>query len=405
MPRLALIGMGSRVSHMLCQMGQLDKELEIVAIADPGVEGVKTRLAWQHMPRHDRVKFYDNEDRLLEHADQYDGILIGTRCHLHTPMAVKVAKTNLPLFLEKPVAITKEQVTQLARAFEGREDRVVVSFPLRVTPLFVAALEIVRSGRLGTITQVQAWNNVPYGGVYFGNWYRNYPEVGGLWLQKATHDFDYINRMLGEQPKQVAATITRKVYVGDKPHDLVCSKCELIDSCPESAKNQRLRGDGGGMSTEDHPCAFSREIRNEDAGSAIVQYASGTHVAYSQNFVARRKAGARGARVIGYLGTLEFDWYTDQIRVVDHHAERVDNIEVKATSGHGGGDAVLCQMFIDLVRHRDRSRSDLRDGLLSAAMCLAARESSYTNTFQRIPSVEELPNWAPTTPAREAVAV
>jgi hypothetical protein len=163
----------------------------------------------------------------------------------------------------------------------------------------------------------------------------------------------------------------------------------------ESPLNIERRGDDGGMGRGDHLCAFSREIRNEDAGSAIIKYAGGAHAAYSQNFVSRRTAGRRGAIVTGYSGTLEFDWYTDVIRVVDHHGNsRVDRLEVKATTGHSGGDYVLAQMFMDVIRGRSESRSSLRDGLLSAAMCLAARDSSETDTFQRIPSVDELPDLA-----------
>jgi hypothetical protein len=77
--------------------------------------------------------------------------------------------------------------------------------------------------------------------------------------------------------------------------------------------------------------------------------------------------------------------------VVDHHgSSRVDRIDVKASSGHGGGDYVLCRMFLDLIRQQAKPDASLRDGLLSAAMCLAARESSQTNTFQPIPAVEDL---------------
>src|SRR4029077_7984852 len=126
-------------------------------------------------------------------------------------------------------------------------------------PLFLAAREIVQSGRLGTINQIQAFNNVPYGGIYFGEWYRNYPETGGLWLQKATHDFDYINRLVGSPPTRVAATITRKIYGGDKPHDLRCSKCDETETCPESPRQLQRRGTGGGMGMDAHWCAFSRE--------------------------------------------------------------------------------------------------------------------------------------------------
>ncbi len=91
-------------------------------------------------------------------------------------MAIKVASVGLPLSLEKPVAISLGELGALREAFRGREDEVVVSFPLRHTPLFSTALEVVK-GALGTINQIQAVNNVPYGGVYFGQWYRNHDQL------------------------------------------------------------------------------------------------------------------------------------------------------------------------------------------------------------------------------------
>src|SRR4030095_9456493 len=123
---------------------------------------------------------------------------------------IALAHTGLPIFLEKPVAISAEQLAALQQAYAGREHSVVVSFPLRLTPLFRRVLDIVRSGRLGTINQVQAVNYVPYGGVYFADWYRDYETTGGLWLQKATHDFDCINQIVAAEPTGVVATSTRK---------------------------------------------------------------------------------------------------------------------------------------------------------------------------------------------------
>jgi hypothetical protein len=84
----------------------------------------------------------------------------------------------------------------------------------------------------------------------------------------------------------------------------------------------------------DHWCVFSREIQNHDAGSALIMYENGIHASYSQNFLSRRAAYRRGAMVVG------------------------------------------------LVKGRAGPIASLRDGLLSAAMCLAARESARTKTFQ-----------------------
>jgi predicted dehydrogenase len=387
MTRLAVIGLGHRAAAMIASMQTVDPGVSIRAVADPDTESARQRLT---MVGNARARVYPSADAMLEDQADYDGVVIGTRCHLHTRMAIKVASVGLPLFLEKPVAISLKEIGALQEAFRGREDEVVVSFPLRHTPLFSKALEVVKSGALGTINQIQAINNVPYGGVYFGQWYRNYDQTGGLWLQKATHDFDCINLLAGSQPVGVAAMESRRVYGGEKPHDLRCSVCDETNTCPESPQNLARRGDDGGMYQDsddrtDHWCAFSREIQNHDAGSALIMYENGIHASYSQNFLSRRSAYRRGATVIGYEATLEFDLAPMELRIIHHRSEKVEHLRVNIEDdGHAGGDRILAESFLDLVKGRAKPNASLRDGLLSAAMCLAARESARTKTFQRV---------------------
>jgi hypothetical protein len=45
---------------------------------------------------------------------------------------------------------------------------------------------------------------------------------------------------------------------------------------------------------------------------------------------------------------------------------------------------VLTRNFADIMRGKAESVSTLDDGLLSALLCLKARESAGTNTFQRV---------------------
>lgn len=391
MIRMAVVGMGFRAVTMVRVIREVEPTVKLVAIVDPDPALVDQKMAAAKIDAGDARRFGDI-DQLLEHADDFDAVLVGTRCHLHTPLAIKLAPLNKPTFLEKPVAISSAQLHDLAQAYRHRQDNVVVSFPLRVTPLLESVMDIIASGRLGILTQLRAVNCVSYGGIYFGQWYRNYEQTGGLWLQKATHDFDYINRMMGARPVAIAAMSSLSTYGGDQPHDLRCSACDRASSCPEGPDALRRRDDCGGMSkmtralnqSWDHACAFSRDIQNQDSGSAIIRYDNGTHASYAQNFVARRSAGRRGATIIGYDATLDFDWNTNALRVIDHHRDRVDRIEVKATRGHSGGDQVLAQMFVDVIRQRTPSRASLRDGLLSAAMCMAARRSNHSQTFEPI---------------------
>jgi predicted dehydrogenase len=249
-------------------------------------------------------------------------------------------------------------------------------------------MEVVESGILGTVNQVQAVNNVPYGWVYYSRTsYREYSKTLGLWLQKASHDFDYLNQVLG-RPKAVTAMMSRTVYGGDMPHDLWCSACELSDSCLESPSSTERTGNIRGASEGDHLCVFGSEILHQDAGSAIVQYEQGAHAAYSQNFVSRRGAARRGAVITGYKATLSFDWYKNALTVIHHHSDRVDHVEIERGSEHMGGDEALVRNFADVCLGRDESRSDLTAGLVSVAMCLAARESAHRMAWMPIPNVE-----------------
>jgi hypothetical protein len=137
-------------------------------------------------------------------------------------------------------------------------------------------------------------------------------------------------------------------------------------------------------------CAFAVDTGNEDSSSAIVQYESGMHVCYSQNFIARKSAGLRGARMAGYKGTLEFDWYTDEVKVRMHHTPRIETYKTDSSAmSHSGGDTVLAENFIRVMKGEAKSVAPMDAGILSILMCLKAKESAATRTFQEIEFPEQ----------------
>jgi predicted dehydrogenase len=345
--RLAVIGLGERSAWMLQLMAEAEPGVRLVAIVDPARNDVQRRIEESRVSVDKPPAIFDDVDAFLAGNADVDAIVLGTRCLLHTPIAIKLASLGLPLFFEKPVAIDWQQLDALREAFgpEGGE-QVVVSFPLRRTPLFDAVVDIVRSGRLGVLNQIQAVNFVSYGAVYVESWYRDYELCGGLWLQKATHDFDYLHHLVDAKPLWITAMHSQ--------------------------------------------CVWRPPVLHQDAGSAIVQYDSGLHVAYSQNFLTRRTAHRRGATITGEDGTLTFDWVTDKLRFVDHTCDRVDEVEVKAEGGHNGGDHALARNFLDVVLGRSPSLTPLADGLRSAATCLAARDAAHRRSVEPIPPQAEV---------------
>jgi len=268
----------------------------------------------------------------------------------------------------------------LRRGYEQSNGRTVVSFPLRVSGIVRRVKEIVDSGKLGRIEHVQALNYVPYGGTYFNNWYRNEEETGGLFLQKATHDFDYINYILGTSPVSVAAMGSKQIFKGNEPAGLKCVDCQKYLECPESPLVRKGEHDPN----SNRMCCFATDTGNHDSASALVRYETGMHVGYTQNFFARKKAQKRGAIFSGYEGTLEFDFYKSEIRIFQHLMDVEETIRFEEGGGHFGGDESLVNEFINLISKGEPPTATLRDGLVSALMCLQARESEQRGTFCKI---------------------
>jgi len=382
MTDIAVIGYGLQVSRLIKLLQGRYPECKLVAITDIRTEHVKMRLDDEGVD-HSSILFYDDADEMLRDR-HYDGVFIGTRCSQHTPMALKVLEKGFPLYLEKPVATTMKDLVLLRDAYRKSSSPVVVSFPLRVTYHVQLVKELIDSGKIGTVEHVQAVNNVAYGGVYYHYWYRDEAETQGLFLQKATHDFDYINYVLGLKPVSVSAMTSKRVFTGNKPAGLMCKNCDEQDTCQESPQNLRKVGE---EPLGDY-CSFAEDTGNEDSGSALVRYETGMHVSYSQNFFVRKKAGTRGARFIGYKGTIEFDWYSDEVKVYMHHAGRTEIYKIDQTAlsgGHGGGDSTLMDNFMEIMKDRKKaSVSPLESGLESALLCLRAKESAETGTLREV---------------------
>jgi predicted dehydrogenase len=379
--KVGVIGYGGRISDIAKGLTELGIPQYVAAIADPLAEEKKKK----DDPRLKEAQFFTDADTMLK-SMKLDGVMIGTRCNLHTEMACKVAKYNLPLFLEKPVSINFDQVRQLEAAFRNVTAPVVVSFPLRLSPICLRAKEIIDSGALGPIDHVVAFNDVPYGDCYWAYGYRDYEVTGGLWLQKATHDLDYLNFLLGQKPKWVCGMMSNRVYGGDKPMDLLCRDCDERETCRESPAQLFRKSFVGDKVEYDQwrYCVFGKDIKNEDSGNCILEYENGVQAAYSQNFFIKHKAARRGARFYGYKGTLEFDWYQNHLKVYRHDSPVVETHDFTGDSAHFGGDHELIYDFLMGMRDGKPSRAPLEAGILSALTCLYARQSCETRQFCEI---------------------
>ena len=283
--------------------------------------------------------------------------LIGTRCSLHTPMAVKVAARGLPLFLEKPVATSEEQVAALAEAFKDYSSEVVVSFPLRLTSLALTTKEIIDSGphragrarpgmeqralwlvllrRLGTATS---------------------DETGGICTFRRPHTTSTTSRSCSiPAPSPSARCTTQRIYGGDKPEELMCDDCAEQETCIESPFNLFYRRHESPSNSS--PAAVTACSRRDDSRTRTAETPSSSSRAASRP-ATRRTSSLAGRPALAALvssatraplsstGTRAKSSYSSTT------APRSDTIRFDGGGSHFGGDSELCYDFLQVVRGR-----------------------------------------------------
>lgn len=365
MIRLGIIGLGQRLAHMLACFQTSDPALQVVGVVDPDPAAVLERLP---ADKRAGIRFFNTLGELLREG-RPDALAVGTRCDLHASYAIAAAATRLPLFLEKPVATTLEDARALERAFADAAGEVVVSFPLRVSALAEMTKAKLDAGAVGRLEHILAVNYVPYGNVYFDSWYRDQRITQGLFLQKATHDLDYVAHLVGSPIVRVAAMAQHGRVFRDK-------SLEPAGGDPTRLYHEHIGTPRSGM--------------NEDASSALLEFANGVQGVYTQIFYTKHHGAARGATLSGKDGTLRFDWYRNELQH-HRHAEPVTEL-TRPPEGlnHFGGDSVLADNFIAVIKGEARSASPISAGLRSVYACLAAKESAATGRFVHVQQLTDL---------------
>ncbi len=374
---IGVIGFGLRAEYMIRNIKEFNMTAKVSCICDLDQISVKKRLETLGIDD-ETISFYSSIEDMMA-KETMDGVMIATHCSNHTEIACQVMKYNIPIFLEKPVSITEEQVLALENSAKEYNPNVLVSFPLRATPICRKAKEIIDSGVLGDISQFQATNNVPYARVYFHTWFKDDSLTGGLFLQKSTHDIDVIQYLLDDVPTTISAMESKVIFKGDKPARLTCSDCEDYRVCPESSHQVATHHF---ENVDGEQCCFAVDTGNHDSGTILMQFANGVHGYYSQNFVARKAAAKRSYRIIGYKATLEFDFVTSTIHVFHHNSGINETITVDYNGiNHFGGDKILMENFIQMMAGTKASLAPLCSGIESAKSCLMAKKSAKNHIF------------------------
>ena len=178
--------------------------VEVVAIGSRTREGAE-RKAREVGLDPSRVRLYDNYAALL--ADpRVDALSICTPPARHTEETVRGAEARKHLLIEKPVAITPDELRRMRRAVDAAGVKTVVSFVLRWNPLVLTIKRMIADGVFGDTFFVQTayWHNLIQG-AYPGA--KPGPKTSPIsaMLGGGCHAMDMARYLIGSDVVQVTA--------------------------------------------------------------------------------------------------------------------------------------------------------------------------------------------------------
>jgi predicted dehydrogenase len=116
---------------------------------------------------------------------------------MHYEAGMKAIAAGRPVFMEKPLAIDLKTACELVEAADKANVVLMAGQVVRYFPEFAAGHQVVTSGGIGTpaAARTRRGGPAPTGA---SDWFMDHRRSGGVLLDLAIHDFDWLRWTLGE---------------------------------------------------------------------------------------------------------------------------------------------------------------------------------------------------------------
>ena len=361
--RIAVIGLGQRIAHVLGAMVEVGWMLEVAGYADPDPVGLPILGGFGIDPG----RAYRDETDLLAHGP-FDLVMIGSPNHLHQAHLEAAFAAGFPIFCEKPIVRTRGETLTLARRLAGGPTPALyVGLVMRSMPIVREVIARIDAGELGELVSVDATEHLhPEHGAYLArNWRRREAYGGSFMLDKVCHDFDIFGRIAGGRAATVASFGGRRLF-----HP---GRADAPKTYEDDSPAYALR-DAGWAGAND---PFHSDMDLNDHQVAIVRYETGLALAFHSNsHVALQE---RRWYVAGTDGTLIADLVRNKLmvrRALDRRKpERIDFATRTADLHNGADQAMALDLKATIEEGRAfpvTARESMEAGLTVMAMDEAA---------------------------------
>ena len=158
--------------------------------------------ARSYAERHHVRKWYKDASELIEDPD-VNAVYIATPPSSHATFAIMAMRAGKPCYIEKPLAASYNDCIRINRISEQTGVPCFVAYYRRYLPYFQKVKEIIESGTIGNVVNVQVRFSVPPRDLDFQSGkempWRLQPDIagGGYFYDLAPHQIDLLQNLFG----------------------------------------------------------------------------------------------------------------------------------------------------------------------------------------------------------------
>jgi predicted dehydrogenase len=198
--RLGVIGYDGHLSDILRPLADFP-DVELVAVADDGSDPGATQSALRN-PAVSKARRYSGYAEMLS-KEQLDCVGICNNNGARAAAIIACAERKLNVIAEKPYAINRRELNSVFAAVEKNRVHAGMLLPMRFSPPYLAMKQIVDSGEVGEVAQIDAQKSYQLGNR--PAWQKHAKTYGSTILWIGIHMIDLMTFTSGRSFSQAAS--------------------------------------------------------------------------------------------------------------------------------------------------------------------------------------------------------
>lgn len=194
--RAGVVGLGMMGRNHVRVWDEAVEGVELVAVADPDPSALARATTGR------RARGFEDAERMLA-EEELDLVSIVAPTSLHLPVTLAALRSGANVLVEKPIAATRDEATQMIEAAETAGRMLTVGHIERFNPAIRELRRRLAAGELGRIFQVKATRLGPFPA--------RIRDVGVV-VDLAPHDLDVMRYLVASEPIRLYAETERRIH-------------------------------------------------------------------------------------------------------------------------------------------------------------------------------------------------